>query len=91
MVQTNLGLNMQYDDTEELHLRVKKLLWEKDVWVEKMFFRIQPPDGSGGRFSRMEQWCRERYGAPVLHGPWFKASSYLIMDEKTYVFWKLCE
>jgi hypothetical protein len=76
---------------EELPHKVKKMFWEKDVWVEKMFVRIQPPDGIGGRISKMEQWCRELYGTPSPNGPWFKASLYIMIDEKTYVFWKLCE
>jgi len=85
-------MTMQYDNPgDELHLKVRKMIWERGEWVEKLYFRIHPPGGGGGRVSAMEKWCRERYGEPKLHGPWFKASSYLIMDEKTYVFWKLCE
>ena len=86
-----MGLAPEYIDVVPEVRKVKKMIWNNDEWEEKMFFRMLPPDGTKGRVSRMEQWCTERYGAPVLHGPWFKASSYIIMDEKTYVFWKLCE
>ena len=71
--------------------KTKKKLWENGEWVDRTFLRLLPPDSVRGKVSEMEKWCRETYGEPKLNGPWFKASSYIIMDEKVYVFWKLCE
>jgi len=71
--------------------KIKKKLWENGEWVDRTFLRLHPPDSTRGKVSEMEKWCRETYGEPKLNGPWFKASSYIIMDEKVYVFWKLCE
>jgi hypothetical protein len=71
--------------------KIKKKLWENGEWVDRTFLRLLPPDGNRGNVSEMEKWCRKTYGEPRINGPWFKASSYIIMDEKVYVFWKLCE
>ena len=52
---------------------------------------MMPPNRMRGIQSAMELWCIKYYGEPAYQGAWFKAGEYIIMDEKTYVHWKLCE
>lgn len=69
--------------------KTKKMVWENNEWVEKKFIRLSSPDKNG--ISSMELWCNEHYGAPKVHGAWFKVLNYIVMEEKVYVHWKLCE
>lgn len=41
--------------------------------------------------SDLEKWCYDHYKEPRYLGAWCKVAGYIILDEKTYVHWKLCE
>ena len=71
--------------------KTKKKIWENNEWVDKTFIRLLPKDYNAYGGSKMENWLRERYGEPKFQGSWYKVSGYIMMDEKTYMFWKLCE
>lgn len=97
MVQAKMGMTpINYEDhiidvgPNEFH-KTKKKVWENNEWVDRTFIRLLPKDYNAYGGSQMEKWCRERYGEPKMQGPWYKVSGYILMDEKTYVFWKLCE
>lgn len=70
--------------------KIKKKVSVNGEWEDRTFIRIpigperMPP-------GELEKWCRERLGEPKYMGEWFKVSGYIVLDEKTYVFWKLCE
>ena len=93
MVQTNMGLRpVEYDiiDAVPVEQKVKKQVAVNGVWEERQFIRIPiGPERSGP--GELENWCREHYNQPRYLGPWFKVSGYIILDEKTYTHWKLCE
>ena len=93
MVQANMGLRPYQDDIIDVvpqTQKIKKKIAVNDVWEDIMFIRIPiGPDSRGP--SELEKWCRERLGNPEYLGKWFKIAGYIILDEKTYVFWKLCE
>jgi hypothetical protein len=80
-----------YTPDTNIATKAKKKLWEKGEWVEKTFIKMMPPNRMRGIQSAMELWCIKYYGEPAYQGAWFKAGEYIIMDEKTYVHWKLCE
>lgn len=97
MVQTKMGL-VPCQDTYEIvdvgpndFVKTKKKIWEDNTWVDKTFIRLMPKDHNKYDGSEMEHWCRQHYGEPKFQGPWYKVSGYILMDEKTYVHWKLCE
>lgn len=71
--------------------KTKKMVWENDSWVEKKFVRLYTGNDKRNVVSEMEQWCIDHYGSPKVNGQWFKVSGYIVMEEKVYVHWKLCE
>ena len=97
MVQAKMGMTpvIYGDNVVEVgpndFVKTKKKVWKDNEWVDKTFIRILPKDYNAYGGSEMEKWCRERYGEPKMNGSWYKVSGYILMDEKTYVFWKLCE
>ena len=97
MVQTNMGMTpvIYGDNVVEVgpndFVKTKKKIWQDNEWVDKTFIRLLPKDYNAYGGSEMEKWCRNRYGEPKMNGPWNKVSGYILMDDKTYMFWKLCE
>ena len=97
MVQAKMGMTPIYYEDEIVDvgpndfLKTKKKIWQDNEWVDKTFIRLLPKDYNAYGGSEMEKWCRKRYGEPKMNGSWYKVSGYILMDEKTYVFWKLCE
>lgn len=72
----------------------KKMLSPANVWEDRTFIKL--PKRNSDRFSNkddIENWCREHYGAPKYQGSWWvlPTAGYVILDEKVYVHWKLCE
>ena len=97
MVQAEMGMTpITYEEDiidvgpNDFH-KTKKKVWENNEWVDKTFVRILPKDHNAYGGSEMEKWCRQHYGEPKFQGPWYKVSGYILMDDKTYVHWKLCE
>jgi hypothetical protein len=93
MVQTNMGLRPVAEEIIDVvpkTQKIKKKIAVDGVWEDRMFIRIPigPDRMSPGK---LEEWCREHYNTPRYLGPWFKVSGYIVLDEKTYVHWKLCE
>lgn len=91
MVQVNMGRLVPVVgiiDDVPTNRKVKKTIPVNGKWEDRVFIRI--PVGSSGN-KELEDWCRKYYGNPGYLGPWFKVSGYVILDEKTYVHWKLCE
>ena len=94
MVQAKMGLGPTYQeeiiDMLPQTQKVKKKVDVNGTWEDRMYIRIPVgPDRKGP--SELEQWCRNHYKEPKYLGPWFKVSGYIVLDEKTYVHWKLCE
>lgn len=98
MVQTGMGLR-PYSDMYEIidavpqQQKVKKTIEVNGKWEDRLFIRIpvRNTDRYGIDDSDLEKWCREHYDSPRYLGPWFKVSGYIILDEKVYTHWKLCE
>ena len=97
MVQAKMGMTpINYEDDiidvgpNDFH-KTKKKIWQDNEWVDKTFIRFLPKDYNAYGGSEMEKWCRQHYGEPRFQGPWYKVSGYILMDDKTYVHWKLCE
>jgi len=91
VVQTKMGLiPLDYDivDAVPATRKIKKTIPVDGKWEDRIFIRI--PVGQSGN-KELEDWCSKYYGTPRYLGPWFKVSGYVILDEKTYVHWKLCE
>jgi hypothetical protein len=96
MVQAKMGLAPLHEeiiDVVPVTQKIKKKIEVNGVWEDRQFIRI--PVRGVDRLSRgsseLEKWCQERYGEPKYLGPWFKVSGYIVLDERTYVWWKLCE
>jgi hypothetical protein len=93
MVQTNMGLKPVIEEIIDVvpqTQKVKKKIAVNGQWEDRMFIRI-PIGQRGIGPGELEKWCRDHYKEPRYLGPWFKVSGYIILDEKTYVHWKLCE
>lgn len=97
MVQVSMGRLSPYIkqdiaegviDVVPTNRKIKKTIFVNGKWEDRVFIRI--PVGSNGNLE-LEQWCKKHYGNPRYLGPWFMVSGYVILDEKTYVHWKLCE
>lgn len=97
MVQAKMGMTpITYEDNiidvgPNDFVKTKKKIWQDNEWVDKTFIRLLPKDYNKYNGSEMENWCRQHYGEPKFQGAWYKVSGYILMDEKTYVHWKLCE
>ncbi len=96
MVQTNMGLRpIDYDviDAVPCEQKIKKQIAVDGEFVERQFIRIpvRNVDHRARGTSELEEWCYKYYNSPKYLGPWFKVSGYIILDEKTYTHWKLCE
>jgi hypothetical protein len=94
MVQASLGMTpVQYEEVIEVvpqEQKIKKKIQVEQDWEDRMFIRIPVQSDRHGP-SELENWCREHYKQPRYLGPWFKVSGFIVLDEKTYVHWKLCE
>jgi hypothetical protein len=99
MVQTNMGLRasdyIDYDivDAVPREQKIKKQIEVDGAWETRQFIRI-PIRGADKHIvgtSELEKWCYDHYKEPRYLGPWCKVSGYIILDEKTYTHWKLCE
>jgi hypothetical protein len=99
MVQTNMGIRasdyIDYDivDAVPREQKIKKQIEVDGTWETRQFIRI-PVFGADHRArgnSELEKWCYKYYKEPRYLGPWFKIAGYIILDEKTYTHWKLCE
>ena len=97
MVQASVGMTPVHYEQEIVDVgpkdfhKTKKKVWENNEWVDKTFIRILPKDYRAYEGSELEKWCRKHYGEPKFQGPWYKVSGYIMMADKTYVHWKLCE
>ena len=95
MVQAGMGMTpIQYED-EIIDVvpqtqKIKKKIQVGNEWEDRMFIRI-PVQADRHGPGELENWCRQHYKSPRYLGPWFKVSGFIILDEKTYVHWKLCE
>lgn len=87
MVQAKMGLTV---DAVPQTQKIKKQIAVNGEFVERQFIRIPIPSERYGP-GELEKWCRAHYKEPRYLGPWFKVSGYIVLDEKTYVHWKLCE
>ena len=71
----------------------QKVIFRNNNWETVSFIRI--PVRGVDRLARgksdIENWCYEKYGNPTYLGPWCKVENYIIMEDKIYVHWKLCE
>ena len=93
MVQAKMGLTpLEYDvvDAVPQTQKIKKKVPVDGVFEDRMYIRIPIPPESRGP-GELEKWCRDHYKEPRYLGPWFKVSGFIVLDEKTYVHWKLCE
>ena len=96
MVQANMGLTpLEYDvvDAVPTTQKIKKQVPVNGVFEERVFIRIpiRGTDRLRKGESELENWCYKHYKEPRYLGPWFKVSGFIVLDEKTYVHWKLCE
>ena len=96
MVQTKMGLTpLEYDvvDAVSQTQKIKKQVPVNGVFEERLFIRIpiRGTDRLRKGDSELEKWCYKHYKEPKYLGPWFKVSGFIVLDEKTYVHWKLCE
>lgn len=96
MVQAKMGLAPYQEEIIDVvpqAQKIKKKIEVNGVWEDRQFIRIpiRGVDRLAQGNSDLEKWCRERCGEPRYLGPWFKVSGYIVLDEKTYVWWKLCE
>ena len=93
MVQTAMGIRPYQDEIIDVvpqTQKIKKKIAVDGVWEDRLFIRIPiGPERYGPGY--LEKWCLERLSKPKYLGEWFKVPGYIILDEKTYVFWKLCE
>lgn len=91
--QANMGLTTYQDEIIDVvppTRQIKKKIAVDGIREDRTFIRI--PLGTNVRGpSELEKWCRERYKEPKYLGNWFMVAGYIILDEKTYVHWKLCE
>lgn len=97
MVQASMGLTpLEYEvvDAVPTTQKIKKQVPAAGgVFEERVFIRIpiRGTDRLSKGESELEKWCYEHYNEPRYLGPWFKVSGFIVLDEKTYVHWKLCE
>jgi len=96
MVQAKMGLAPYREEIVDMvpeTQKIKKKIQVGNEWEDRVFIRI-PVHGTDrltNGTSKLETWCRERLGEPKYLGEWFKVSGYIVLDEKTYVWWRLCE
>lgn len=101
MVQVSMGMNtpVYYEEVTVAEnapgLRVinKKIPNQNGEFEDRKFIRI-PRQMVSEQFtgkSKLEEWCYETYGKPQYLKAWFKTHSDIVLDEKVYTHWKLCE
>jgi hypothetical protein len=99
MVQSTMGLTpIEYEivDAVPQQQKIRKQVpvpIGAGEFEERVFIRIpvRGVDRLRQGDSKLETWCRTHYKEPRYLGPWFKVSGFIVLDEKTYVHWKLCE
>jgi len=80
-------------DSVPVEQKIKKKIQINGKMEDMVFIRIPVKDIdrlTKGK-SNIELWCYEHYGEPRYLGRWFKVTGYIILDDRTYVHWKLCE
>lgn len=99
MVQASMGMRpIDYDivDAVPQQQKIKKQVpvpAGNGEFEERWFIRIpmRGIDRLRKGESELEKWCYEHYKEPRYLGSWFKVSGFIVLDEKTYTHWKLCE
>jgi len=97
MVQSKMGMTPVYYeeiiDAVPVQQKIKKKIQVGNQWEDRQFIRIpiRNADHLSKGDSDLEEWCYKHYKSPRYLGPWFKVAGYIILDEKTYTHWKLCE
>jgi len=65
--------------------KIRKKIWLYGEWHDMTFILLP-------QTKELEDWCNQYYRTKREYlGAWFKTHSHIVMDEKTYVHWKLCE
>jgi hypothetical protein len=75
-----------YDPSYNL-TKTKKKIYTNGEWVDLTLVRM-PTN------RLVEEWCREHYGTAkgtIVEGNWQTTFGKIVMTEKMYVHWKLCE
>ena len=78
---------------EDKDIRVcKKKVFAQDEqqWVDASFYRFTFTAHEEKERREMIEWCKKYFGRGNSYGRWYCAGSYLLMDEKTYMFYILC-
>lgn len=96
MINSSTPIHYEVIDVSDIspsHAVIKKKVPENGIFVDRQFVRIPVKNATirGHGDSALEQWCYKNYKEPRYLGAWFKVSGYIILDEKTYTHWKLCE
>lgn len=87
MVQPDMGIIPTYIDVDkEINFRkLKKTISVDGEWVEKVFYEVKPYK------YETADWCFKYHGYQQYQGNWWATSTSIVMEEKVYVHWKLCE
>ena len=90
MVSSNLGLtpiDYQYIDEEPINFRkLKKTVPIGDGnWEERVFYEIKPMK------RETIDWLTTHYGRLSYQNTWWSTHTSVVMNDKIYTHWKLCE
>ena len=90
MVSPNLGLTpIDYQYVDESPINFRKLKKTVPIgngdWEERIFYEIKPLKSSH------VNWLTEQYGRMRYQHTWWSTHTSIVMSDKIYTHWKLCE
>ena len=86
---TDYTIRTEYVEEEKRPFReFKKSLWNGSAWEVIKFYELKKPSSEK---SKINNWLTEHYKGPQYSRTWWETWDGIVMHEKIYVHWKLCE
>jgi hypothetical protein len=84
MTDYNLVQYVDHVDTVPTNRKIKKKIFINNEWQEQLFIQVD--------WSRaLETWLREKYPNQGYLKDWWLTNKRVTINDKIYVYWKLCE
>ncbi len=68
--------------------KIKKTVSLNGIWEERIFYEIKENDT---KRRLMEDWLTQHYGRAAYTITWWKTHTSVVMCDKIYTHWRLCE
>lgn len=85
----NYAIKAEYIEPEVVTFRTfKKRMWNGNDWETIIFYEMKKPASDR---QKINEWLTTHYSSAIYSKTWWETWDGIIMNEKIYIHWKLCE